>query len=106
VFPTQPGLPFSGVCPAVMESVDCWPLAIISFPDTRGKTTFGSHPRGRDRSVASLTFTMYVTVNHHVSGVAASIRDGPYVEGIQTRQLDADHWPYRHSGTGVLVSLP
>lgn len=62
MFPTQSGHTFSGACPAVMESVDCWPLATISSQDTRGKVTFGNRLQGRDRSVASLPFTLYATV--------------------------------------------
>lgn len=91
MFPIQSGHTLRGACPAVMESVDCWPLAIISSQDTRGKIAFGNRPQGCDRSVVSLPFTLYVTVSHHVSGVLQPIRDGPYVEGIQTRQPDAIH---------------
>jgi hypothetical protein len=106
MFPTQSGHTLCGACSAVMESADCWPLAIISSQDIRGKITFGNRPQGRDRSVVSLPFTLYVAVSLHVSGVSVPIRDGPYVEGIQTRQLDAIHCTYRHSGMVLLVSLP
>lgn len=56
--------------------------------------------------MVSLPFTLYVTVTHHVSVVIVSIRDGPHVEGIQTRQLDAIQGSYRHSGMAFLASLP
>jgi hypothetical protein len=78
-----------GVFPAVMESVDCWPLAIIPIQTLEGNTSFSNHPSGCDCSMVSLTFAVYGTASNRVSGVCVPTRGGPLAEVIRTRQLDA-----------------
>jgi hypothetical protein len=83
----QPGLPFRDR-PAMMESVDCWPLATTLIQTLEGKP----FPVTVLLDVIDLwypsAFTVYVTASKHVSDVRLLSRDGPQVERFQTRQLD------------------
>jgi len=66
-FRLQSGHPLARGCPAVMESVDCWPLVIIPIQTLGGKTSFSNHPSGCDFSLVSLSFTVYGTASNPAS---------------------------------------
>lgn len=91
------------VRPAVMESVDCWPLG-LSFRSRQlgGTAGFSNHLSGCDCPLVSLTFTVNGTASNHVSGVCVFTRGGPHVRRDSDEAIGCDLSCSHHFGGGDL----